>query len=139
MKRILSALFLLGIVTSSPIYADDQSLISQSSNVPTATQSSQKCVSRDMLKSSKGLMGNLIGEAHAADGCPAGYPYDCGNDKCCSLPLCCQGGGCCPAGKPWSCPYNSETGQRNVCYPDPDSDEGLAWLRDVCATLTYCR
>jgi hypothetical protein len=139
MKRILFALFLVGIATSITIHADNQSLIPKSSNVPTLTQGSPMSISRDMPMLLKGLMENLIKEAHADNGCPDGYPYDCGNGKCCSLPLCCPGGRCCPAGKPWSCPYNSETGQRDVCYPEPDTDEGLAWLRNVCAELTYCR
>lgn len=139
MKRILSTLFLLWIAASSSIHADNQSLIPKSSNALPSAQGSTKCIPRDTLKSPKRLMGSLITEAHADNGCPDGYPYDCGNNKCCSLPLCCPTGGCCPAGKPWSCPYNSETRERNLCYPEPDNDEGLAWLRDVCAELTYCR
>ncbi len=54
-----------------------------------------------------------------AAGCPAGFPIDCGNGRCCpsgtvccgsggccpvETPLCCGNGKCCGAGKPHACP-----------------------------------
>ena len=54
-----------------------------------------------------------------AGGCPAGFPLDCGNGRCCpsgtvccreggccptDAPLCCGNGKCCGAGKPHACP-----------------------------------
>ncbi len=60
-----------------------------------------------------------------AGGCPAGFPLDCGNGRCCpsgtvccrdggccpvDAPLCCGNGKCCGAGKPHACP------SRKKCY-----------------------
>lgn len=63
--------------------------------------------------------------AALAAGCPAGFPIDCGNGRCCpsgtvccrdggccpsDTPLCCGNGKCCGAGKPHACP------SRKKCY-----------------------
>ena len=65
------------------------------------------------------------------DGCPEGFPIDCGDGRCCPNDTMCVPEGCCPEEAPVNCGFG-------VCAPTEESCEDLGMGYPPCGGLGSC-